>query len=316
VEPSDAPPAAVSFGLAVPHLLCGFDPSGAAVDVDLDRWASILNAPAVDSLWVLDQPTGRMATPDPMSLLGFVAAMTSEPRLGIAVLIGTARGPVATAKAIATLDWLSRGRIEVGFGLGDARTYGAFGVDRHEGGGSGAILDELLSLVDELWTGQPVHHEGRTWKFAGEAVNPRPLQQPPPVWIGGESDAAYRRAIRRGGRWIGAGRSTSADFARNARRLRELHGEADVPGELTVAKRVYVALDSTRDTAERQVRGWFDRFYGMPDWGPRCSVFGSADDVRVGIDELVAAGAGTLLLHPLSDDPDMYEHLTKEVITR
>lgn len=304
-----------SFGLAVPHLLCGFDPTGSPAQVKMDGWSKVLNAPGVDSLWVLDQPTGRMATPDPISLLGYVAAMTSHPRLGIAVLIGATRGPAATAKAIATLDWLSRGRIEVGFGLGDARIYGAFGVDRQQGGGSGAILDELLDLVDKLWTGEPVYHQGRTWEFDGESVNPRPLQQPrPPVWIGGESEAAFRRVIRQGGRWIGAGRSTSSAFAENTQRLRELHAEAGSPGSLKVAKRVYVALDDNREKAGQHVRGWFDRFYGAPQWGPPCSVFGSVDDVRAGIDELTASGAETLLLHPLSDDLEMYEGLVTDVI--
>ena len=197
-----------SFGLAVPQALCGFDPSGAPVKVDLDRWLEVFEAPGVESLGVLDQPTGSTAVPEPLTLLGHVAALTSRPRLGVAVLIAAARGPVTTAKALATIDWMSGGRVEAGFGLGAATAYGAYGVDRQGGGGAGAILDELLDMVEQLWTGEPVHHEGQTWRLAGEAVNPRPLQRPgPPVWIGGESDAALRRVADFGQGWFGFNRT-------------------------------------------------------------------------------------------------------------
>jgi alkanesulfonate monooxygenase SsuD/methylene tetrahydromethanopterin reductase-like flavin-dependent oxidoreductase (luciferase family) len=306
-----------SFGLSVPQALCGFDASGASVEVDIPSWLGVLEAPGVDSLWVLDQPTGRMATPEALSLLSYVAALTSRPRLGVAVLIAAARGPVATAKAIATLDWISKGRIDVGFGLGDARTYGAFGIDRRGGGGAGAILDELLDVVERLWTGEPVQFDGRTWRLAGEAVNPPPLQRPrPPVWIGGESDAALRRAILRGGRWFGAGRTSSHQFAANVMRLRKLHAEAGSPCELTIGKRVYVAVHDDRARAEEIVRQWFGQFYGHPEWGPPVAVHGTLEDVRVGIDELVAAGADSLLLHPLADDLEQYQRLVAGVINR
>jgi alkanesulfonate monooxygenase SsuD/methylene tetrahydromethanopterin reductase-like flavin-dependent oxidoreductase (luciferase family) len=304
-----------SFGLAIPHSLCGFDPSGAPVDIDLPSWLAVLEAPGVDSLWVLDQPTGRMATPEALSLLSYVAALTSRPRLGVAVLIAAARGPVATAKAASTLDWISRGRIELGFGLGDARAYGAFGVDRRGGGGSGAILDELLDVVEQLWTGEAVHHEGRTWRLRGEAVNPPPLQRPrPPIWIGGESDAALRRAIRRGGKWFGAGRTSATEFATNVRRLRAMNAEAGSPGELAIAKRVYVAVHDDRTQAEEVVRQWFGRFYGHPEWGPPVAVHGTVEDVQAGIEEFAAAGADSLLLHPLADDLEQYQRLVTGVI--
>jgi alkanesulfonate monooxygenase SsuD/methylene tetrahydromethanopterin reductase-like flavin-dependent oxidoreductase (luciferase family) len=304
-----------AFGLSVPPALCGFDPTGAAVSLDLEPWLAVLEAPGVESLWVVDQPSGSMATPDPLTLLSYVAALTSRPRLGVAVLIAAARGPVATAKALATLDWLSHGRLEVGYGLGPAKTYGAFGIDRHAGGGAGVILDELLDLVQQLWTGEPVHHEGRTWRLDGESVNPRPLQPGgPPVWIGGEKDAALLRTIRTGGRWFAAGRTSAKEFAATHARLRELHEEAGKPCELSVSKRVYVVLHDDRDRAEELVREYFGRFYGYPSWGPKVSVFGNGDDVKAGIAEFAEAGADRLLLHPLVDDLEQYQRLVDEVI--
>ena len=304
-----------TFGLAVPHSLCGFDPEGKPTTTSLQEWLPVLEAAAVDALWVLDQPTGRMATPEPLALLGHIAAVTSRVRLGVAVLIAASRGPVSVARSIATLDWLSGGRVEVGLGLGPSRTYPAYGIDRSRGGGAGAVFDELIDIVLRLWTGEPLQYEGRTWTFAGEAVNPPPRQLPhPPVWIGGDSEAALRRALRLGGRWIGAGRSPFSDFAANVVRLREMHAAADTAEPLTIGKRVYLLVDDDHERAERSVRAWFERFYGQPEWGPAVSVYGPPEEVRARLAELTEAGAEHLLLHPLVDDLDQYRRLVDEVL--
>jgi alkanesulfonate monooxygenase SsuD/methylene tetrahydromethanopterin reductase-like flavin-dependent oxidoreductase (luciferase family) len=305
-----------SFGLAVPHSICGFDSTGRPIlPLGLGDWLEVLEAAGVDAVWVLDQPTGRMATPEPLTLLSYLAPLTSRVRLGAGVLVGPARGPVPLAKSIATLDWLTGGRVDVGLGLGSPRAYPAFGVDRRRGGGQGAILDELIEVLDRLWSHDDVGFAGRTWTLEGVSVNPKPLQRPrPPLWIGGGSEAALRRALRLGGRWIGAGRSTAAEFAALARRLRELQAEMADPVDVTVAKRVYVAVDSDRAAAERGVREWFDAFYGRPEWGPDVSVFGTGADVRAALEELVVAGADHLLLHPVVDHVDHYRRVLGEVV--
>src|SRR5262249_22073295 len=156
-------PSAVSFGLAVPTSLCGFDERGRDVrPAALAEWMEILEAPGVESLWVLDQLAGGMATPEPLSFLSHVAALTSRVRLGVAVLIAAARGPVVAAKTLATLDWLSNGRLDVGLGLGPFRYFPAYGVDRVRGGGYRAILDEFVEILQQLWTGAPASFDGRS----------------------------------------------------------------------------------------------------------------------------------------------------------
>jgi alkanesulfonate monooxygenase SsuD/methylene tetrahydromethanopterin reductase-like flavin-dependent oxidoreductase (luciferase family) len=264
---------------------------------------------------MLDQMTGPMATAEPLTMLSYVAALTSRVRLGVAVLIAALRGPVAAAKSISTLDWLSDGRVDIGLGLGPVRTYPAHSVDPAAGGGPGAILDEFIAILELLWANDIVDFEGRTWSIEGASVNPKPRQLPrPPLWIGGSSDASLRRAIRLGGGWIGAGRHTSAEFAVLVERLRALQSEASSSVDLTVSKRVYLVIDDDQDAADRAVRDWFGLFYGRPHWGPPVSVFGSVADVRAEIEQLVAAGANHLLLHPLVDDLDQYRRVTNEVI--
>lgn len=304
-----------TFGLAVPSSLCGFDTGGEPrAHTPIADWLEVLEGPGVDGLWVLDQVTGRMATAEPLSLLSFMAALTTRVRLGVAVLIGAARGPIALAKSITTLDWLSGGRVDLGLGLGIVNSYPAYGIDRVRGGGAGAVLDELIDIMERLWRDEAVRVDGRTWKLDGESISPLPLQRPhPPLWIGGSSDAALRRAIRFGN-WIGAGRHTTAEFASTVTRLRELRAASPHAADVTVSKRVYLMIDDDPSAAERRVRDWFELFYRQPDWGPAVAVFGTPETVRAGVGELFVAGADHLLLHPLVDTFDQYQRVLSDVI--
>lgn len=313
---TESPRFATTYGLAIPHSICGFNRQGDPTRPEsVERWLEVLEAPGVSTLWALDQLAGRIATPEPLALLSYMAAITSRPRLGIAVLIGAARGPVAAAKAIATIDWLSEGRVDVGLGLGSTNSYAAYGIDRRGSGGAGAVLDEFIDLVELLWRPEPIEFSGRTWTVKGHPPSPQPLQSPgPPLWVGGASAASMRRAIRAGGGWIGAGRHTLEEFAGHVKELRQLETEEESDSQLTAAKRVYLVVEDDVSVAKRQVREWFDGFYGRPEWGPSVSLFGSAERVRTGLQQLVDAGANHLLLHPLVDSLEQYRRVVEELV--
>jgi probable F420-dependent oxidoreductase len=109
------------------------------------------------------------------------------------VLIMPYRNPVATAKMMATLDQLSGGRVIAGVGVGWCEAeFAALGVPFHE---RGARTTEYLRLWQACWAPDPVTFQGRFLSFANMYIKPKPLQQPsPPIWIGGSSRAALRRA--------------------------------------------------------------------------------------------------------------------------
>src|SRR5919109_1266308 len=132
-------------------------------------------------------------TYDPLIVLSYVAARTRRIRLGTSVLIMPYRNPVATAKMIATLDQMSGGRVIAGVGVGwNAAEFQALGVSFHE---RGARTTEYLRIWQACWAPGEVSFAGRFFAFANMHVNPKPLQQPhPPIWIGGSSPAALRRA--------------------------------------------------------------------------------------------------------------------------
>lgn len=169
-------------------------------------------------------------TYDPLVALSFIAANTTRIALGTSVLIMPYRNPIATAKALATLDRMSGGRLICGVGAGWSETeYEALGVPFGE---RGARTTEYLRLWQACWAPGLVSFEGRFFKFSQMHVSPKPLQQPhPPLWIGGASDAALRRAARFAAVWQPTPLPVADLVERRAalRRACEKIGRADPP---------------------------------------------------------------------------------------
>src|SRR5216117_2106739 len=138
---------------------------------------------------------------DQLSLMAFVAAKTSTLRLVTSVMIVPYRNPVVTAKALATIDVLSRGRVTVGVGVGWLREeFAAVGAASFER--RGAVTDEYVRIFKTLWTQNPASFEGEFYRFSALRCLPQPVQKPhPPILIGGHSTPALRRAARHGDGW-------------------------------------------------------------------------------------------------------------------
>jgi len=136
-----------------------------------------------------------------LSLMAFVAGKSRTLRLISSVMILPYRNPVVTAKMLATIDVLSRGRVTVGVGVGWLReefeALGAPDFDRR-----GAVSDEYLRIFKALWTQEPASYHGEFYRFDSVRCLPHPVQKPhPPIWVGGHSKAALRRVARLGDGW-------------------------------------------------------------------------------------------------------------------
>ena len=138
---------------------------------------------------------------DPLTALAFAAAVTSRIRLMTYLLVMPYRNPLLTAKMVATVDLLSKGRLTVGAGGGYLRSeFFALGVDFDD---RGALFDEALDVLRELWTGESLTFEGRHFTARGQVSAPGPVQRPhPPIWIGGNGRNARRRVARVGQGWM------------------------------------------------------------------------------------------------------------------
>ncbi len=155
---------------------------------------------------------------DPMVALGYLAGQTSTIRLGTSVTVLPMRHPIVTAKQIVSADHLSGGRIIFGAGVGWMREeFDLLGESFHD---RGRRMDEYLQLMKVLWTEENPHFEGEYFQVDQCGFAPKSSQQPHvPIWIGGESNAALRRAARLGNGWHSAGTSL-ADLPDKLRILR------------------------------------------------------------------------------------------------
>src|SRR4029450_6148802 len=162
-----------------------------------------------DSVWASDhifnvsyvfERIGDKPYYDPLTILSYVAAVTTRIRLGTSVLVLPYHHPMRLAKAAATLDVLSGGRVILGVGVGVAeQEFDALGSSYAE---RGAITDEAIAIMQALWTQAVPSHHGRVYRFSGMPFAPKPVQKPHiPIVIGGVSLAAIRRAARVGNGW-------------------------------------------------------------------------------------------------------------------
>lgn len=174
--------------------------------IDLARHAEALG---YDSVWVSEhlfhtsyvrERIGDAPYHEPLTLLTAIAMATQRIALGTSVLVLPWHHPVRLAKTTASLDHLSNGRLILGVGVGMAvDEYANLGVDFHA---RGAIADETLSAMQALWTTQPPRYEGKYFRFADLNFAPKCLQKPHvPLWVGGNSTAALRRAAQQGQGW-------------------------------------------------------------------------------------------------------------------
>lgn len=137
---------------------------------------------------------------DPFTLLGFVAAATKTLRLQTGILVLPYRNPFISARAAASVDVLSNGRLTLGLGAGYLKgEYFALGAsfdDRND------LMDEYINAMKAAWTGEEFNFEGTGYSARGTRIRPRPVQTPhPPLYVGGNSKRAMRRAVELADGW-------------------------------------------------------------------------------------------------------------------
>lgn len=145
-----------------------------------------------------------------LALMSFVAGRSEKLRIVSSVMIVPHRNPVFNAKALATIDVLSGGRVTVGIGVGwMAEEFKALHTPdfKHRG----AVTDEYIDIFRKLWTGEPTSYNGRFYSFDEVVCRPKPIQAGgPPIWIGGHSGPALRRVAKLGDGWHPVGATAAS----------------------------------------------------------------------------------------------------------
>jgi probable F420-dependent oxidoreductase len=192
----------MDFGVCVPHY---------GKPIDIERMLGVARSAeelGFASVWVTDHlfvPRRldiiyRDNMLEPLTLLSHLAAVVPRVRLGTSVIILPYRNPIVVAKILATIDHLSHGRLIFGAAVGwmeeEFRALKAPFAER------GALSDESLRIIRDIWTKGVVSHQGTFYQYEDMQASPRPVQQPsPPIWIGGNSARARRRVAELGDGW-------------------------------------------------------------------------------------------------------------------
>ena len=264
----------------------------------------------IDSLWFSERLSSPLPVPEPMTTMAAIAARTARLKFGPSVFVTPFRTPVLAAREIAMIDYLSGGRMLPAFGIGveHEREFLAAGVPFKE---RGRRTDEAIRIMRRLWSEPDVSFEGEFWRLDRITVLPRPVQQPLPVWIGGNSEAAMRRAGRLGDGWIPSfvtpeqvrvGVEKTQAFAAEAGR--------EVPADHFGAL-VYYGLDPDPARARATALPFVPRGRVDDATLARCTAFGPAALVLERLDEYVRAGASKFILRPMCPPERMLDQLAQ-----
>jgi probable F420-dependent oxidoreductase len=246
---------------------------------EVARFARQAEQLGADSLWVGDRllapvnptvgygggesiPRAFHALLDPFVLLSIAAVSTERVQIGTNVLNAPWYPPAVLARSLTSIDVVSGGRLVPGFGVGwSPEEYLAVGVPMAQ---RGARLDECLDALDAYWSDNPVEYHGTHWTVPATYAELKPVQRPrPPIYLGGYSPAAMRRAARRADGWLPVVRPGSGvrEFSAAAingpvDQLRKMAAEQDRdPSQLDLILRVYPTAESTVDQVVDAIAG-------------------------------------------------------------
>lgn len=248
----------------------------------------------LNSLWSID----RIAYDnlEPLTLLAAAAAVTNKIRLGTSVLLPAVRHPALVAKTVATLDFLSGGRVTLGIGFGSRpNDFGAVEVP-FEGRGSRA--EEAIQLIRRLWTEQNVNHQGRFFHVTNLTIGPRPIQSPhPPIWMGGSADSALNRAARLANGYI----CSSSALQEFDSVWGKIEGFAKAAGrnaaEIEKACLTFMVIDDSKAKAIEAGEAYVKRYYGALRMDvEKHLLVGSAEACAERIQATFAKGIQTLII--------------------
>jgi probable F420-dependent oxidoreductase len=300
----------MKFAIAIPQFYAdgAFDPAA------FRRYFARAEELGYASAWAQESVLSPAPQLGPVEAMIYAAACTERLRLGCVVFVSTLHSPVHLAKSLTTLDQVSRGRIEIGVGTGGRRQFAAFGVpaDRYV-----ARFTEGLELMKALWTQSRVTFDGEFWQLKDEPMEPKPVQKPyPPIWFGGSSPAALRRAVRLGDGFFGAGSTPTESFAQQVQIVREALAEAGRPADdFPIAKRVYVALDEHAGRARKRINFELERLYGRRvEAIEAAAVAGTPADCVSELRKVAEAGAELILFTALFEQEVHAEWLAEAVI--
>jgi len=282
----------VSIGVSFPESIV----PGAPLP-DIAGLAGLAEQAGLDGVWAGDRlAADELSVLDSSLTLAVAAAVTTTITVGYAIYVPSLRPLAWAAKQVATLQHIAGGRLQLGvaIGGGDDAEYRAAGFRRSD---RARRTDEFLALLPGMLAGQPLPHpSGAVAAAGGDAIRLLPAAPVPPVWVGGTSVAALRRAVRSGDGWL-SGLQTPREFAASRQHLFELSDQAGRPRPRTgIGLHAAIGTGTGRDLAE-VTAGNMQTMFGVPaDRAREVAIAGTPAQVASQLAPYVEAGADLIVV--------------------
>ncbi|HLF79454.1 MAG TPA: LLM class flavin-dependent oxidoreductase [Dehalococcoidia bacterium] len=251
------------------------------------------------SIWVGDHVYHHVDVLQPLERLTWVAALTYRVRLGTAVMLTAYLNPVLLAKAAASLDYMSGGRLQLGISIGGTPPeYKSIGVPANQRVGR---LLENVAIMRALWSGDDISYYGRYNQIEAANIKPKPVQKPGvPLYFGANTEAMLRRAARHADGWVGSAGPTTK-FLEGVTYIRQTASDLGRdPNTLALAKLQGVSVHPDRAQAKALAERQWQSYYGPRFSVDAATIYGTPDEVATKLSEFGNADAPeiTLALEP------------------
>jgi len=274
-----------------------------------------------DSVWTGDHVSFHGPIHESLTLLATYVPITTRLRLGTAVYLLALRSAAIAAKASATLDALSGGRLIFGVGVGgeNPKEFELCGVPHRE---RGARVTEAIDVVRTLWRDTPATFKGRFSAFESVSIDPKPVQTPgPPIWIGGRSDAALTRAGRQGDGWISYVVQPER-YAQSVEKIRAAAAGAGRPlGAFEFSHLAFITVGRDWESAKSVWVAHLSKRYAQ-DFEPlarKYGIIGTPEQCAEQLGRFAAAGCTYVVVNVIGeprDERDQLERIAADVLPR
>jgi len=309
----------VDFGLAIKNFV------GPTETPDIDAliaYAERAEALGFESLWAWDhvilgvEPAFPIL--DAVGTLTALAARTRRIKLGTGVMVLPLRNPTVAAKALGTLDVISKGRLILGVAAGwYAREFDAVGVPFKQ---RGRRFERNLEILTRLWTEDRVTLQVDEFNLREAVMRPKPAQRPrPPILIGGYVDAVLKRVANKGDGWL-TYFYTPESYRKSWAKIVEFAREAGRdPATLTGTNQLAIYVGRSRAEMEQPMRQWLQTEWDVAAWSESTidhAIRGSVDECVSQLRAHVESGVDRLILIPYRYEPEQVEIIAHEVLPR
>ena len=274
-----------------------------------DFWdfVDLVEESGLDSIWLNDRIRNPTPALEPITGLAMIAGRTQRIKFGMSVAVLPVRDPIVVAKELATIDFLSNGRMLPAFGLGVPKEEEWLAVGKTPKQ-RGPKTDEAVRLMRQLWSEDAVTYDGQFYTTHELTILPKPVQRPLPVWFGGRSPAAYKRVARLGDGFLGSYQPPSeAEKAVCAIRQAAEEYQRTVPED---HYGTIIPFHFGDDDVSGEIHTLMRRIDPKTPF-ESYAAWRTPDAVLRRIDEYVAVGMTKFVLRPMVTGPALYDQFAQ-----